>query len=210
MKVILSFCTAILLSATAQAGVVIDDFTVYPAGDSALTFSAPNLGKNPTFQRHFGLDPKHVLGGTRAASLNGYSAIAVEMAFVHENNFCRITFPKLCTGTASLSYKGGDMGEALDLDKNLKEGGAQGIYVHFDNAPSAGTLAVTAYSGDKIETVNLPIKAGSPSVFPFANFKQIDFAHIDGLTLEIQIPREINKNLVYNITKIETLPLGKK
>lgn len=210
MKVLLSLCATVLLAATARAGVVIDDFSVYPAGDSALTFSAPSLGKNPTFQRHFGLDPAHVLGGTRAASLNGYSAIAVEMAFVHESDLCRITFPKLGTGTASLSYKGGDMGEALDLDKNLKEGGAQGIYVHFATAPSAGTLAVTVYSGDKIETVSLPIKAKSPTVFPFASFKQIDFAHVDGLTLEIQIPREINKNLVYDITKIETLPLGAK
>ncbi len=210
MKTILSLCVSALFLIPAYAGVMIDDFTVYPAGDSALTFTAPNLGKNPTFQRHFGLDPKHVLGGNRSASLNGYSAIAVEMAFIPENNLCRVTFAKLCTGTASLSYKGGEMGEALDLDQNLKEGGAQALYVFFNSAPSVGTLVVTMYSGDKIETLSLPIKAGTPSVFPFANFKQIDFSHIDGLTLEIQIPKEINKKLIYDIAKIEALPLGLK
>lgn len=204
-KLALPLILSIISTGASQAGVLIDDFSVYPTSSTESKFSAPNLGKNPTFLRQPGLDPKHVLGGTRSASLNAYSAIPIETTYDSEKKLARITFEKLSTGVASLSYQGGDMGEARDLNANLKAGGANSLAIWFVSAPSAGTAVISLYSGDKFETVSQPIK-GKEIVIPFAAFKEIDFAHIDGLSVEIQIPRQINKKLVYEIGRIETRP----
>jgi hypothetical protein len=210
MKVLLFFCVSVLLLTTGHAGVVIDDFTVHPADSPNASLSAPSLGRNIRFLRQFGLDPKHVLGGTRSLSLNGYSAIAVVADLDSKKQLCRITFDKLCTGFAMLSYQGGDMGEARDLKANLTAGGAKALVIYFVSAPSAGTLVTTVYSGDKFQNFSQPIKAKAPLIIPFAAFKDIDFTHIDGITFEFQIPRQIDKKLVYEISRIEAMPLASK
>ena len=203
-KFLLIVIGSLSLIAPAPAGVVIDDFSDHPNNTTAV-FSAPNLGRNPTFFRQPGLDPKHVLGGTRSASLLAESNIPLSFSFDSEKKLGVLSLDKLATGRATLSYLGGNLGEARDLDTDLTAGGANAIAVTFANAPSAGTLIFTVYSKAKFQTFALPIKGATPMIFPFTTFKDIDFQHIDGVTVEIQTSKAINKKLSYEISRIESV-----
>lgn len=208
-KIFLTLGSWLALMAAATAGIIIDDFSAHP-NNTTVTFSAPNLGRNPTFLRQPGLDAKHVLGGNRSASLFAESHIPLTFSFDAEKKLGILTLEKLATGRATLSYLGGNLGEARDLDTDFTADGAGAIVITFASAPTTGTLAVTVYSKAKFQTFALPIKGTSPVVFPFTVFKGIDFQHIDGVTLEVQTAKPINKKLAYEISRIETASMKRK
>jgi len=206
-KIFLTLGSWLALMAAAAAGIIIDDFSAHPDNTTA-TFSAPNLGRNPTFLRQPGLE--HVLGGNRSASLFAESHIPLTFSFDAEKKLGILTLEKLATGRATLSYLGGNLGEARDLDTDFTADGAKAIVITFASAPSTGTLAITVYSKAKFQTFALPIKGASPVIFPFTAFNGIDFQHIDGVTLEVQTAKPINKKLAYEISRIETASPGRK
>jgi len=203
-KSLISFCALLAAVVSGFAGVVIDDFSVHPNNASA-TFSAPNLGRNPVFFRQTGLEASHVLGGARSASVQADSSIPVTFTFDAEKKQGVLTLDKLAAGRATLNYFGGSMGEARDLDTDFTKGGANAIAITFTKAPSSGTLLVTLNSGEKYQTIPLPIKDGAPLIFPFTAFPNIDFRHIDGVTVDIQITKAANKKFVYELARIETI-----
>jgi len=203
-KPLISFCALLAAVASSLAGVIIDDFSAHPNNTSA-TFSAPNLGRNPVFFRQTGLESGHVLGGARSASVQADSSIPVSFAFDAEKKQGVLTLDKLATGRATLSYFGGSMGEARDLDTDFTKGGANALAITFTKAPANGTLIVTLYSGEKYQAIPLPIKDGAPLIFPFTAFPDIDFRHIDGVTVEIHIPKAVNKKFVYELARIEAI-----